>query len=47
MAGTFGIGPATLQSLYAPEFTAYSAGHRLTIRSAGQSAGGPPAGSTP
>ena len=29
--GTFRVGPATLQSMYAPEFTAYSAGHRLEI----------------
>ncbi len=34
MAGTFRIGPTTLQSVYAPEFTAYSAGHKLSIRSA-------------
>ncbi|HRI48709.1 MAG TPA: hypothetical protein PLW65_00890, partial [Pseudomonadota bacterium] len=47
MAGTFSIGPATLQSLYAPEFTAYSAGNQLTIRSAGQAASGAPAGSSP
>ena len=26
MAGTFRVGPATVQSMYAPEFTAYSAG---------------------
>lgn len=31
MAGTFRVGPATLQSMYAPEFTAYSAGHRLEV----------------
>jgi uncharacterized protein YfaS (alpha-2-macroglobulin family) len=31
MAGTFKVGPATLQSMYAPEFTAYSAGHRLEV----------------
>jgi hypothetical protein len=30
-AGTFRVGPATLQSMYAPEFTAYSAGDRLTV----------------
>ncbi len=29
--GTFRVGPATLQSMYAPEFTAYSAGQTLTI----------------
>ena len=31
MAGEFKVGPATLQSMYAPEFTAYSAGHRLEV----------------
>jgi uncharacterized protein YfaS (alpha-2-macroglobulin family) len=31
MAGTFRVGPAVLQSMYAPEFTAYSAGHRLEV----------------
>jgi uncharacterized protein YfaS (alpha-2-macroglobulin family) len=31
MAGTFRVGPATLQSMYAPEFAAYSAGHRLAV----------------
>jgi uncharacterized protein YfaS (alpha-2-macroglobulin family) len=30
-SGGFRVGPATLQSMYAPEFTAYSAGDRLTI----------------
>jgi uncharacterized protein YfaS (alpha-2-macroglobulin family) len=30
--GTFRVGPATLQSMYAPEFTAHSAGHRLSVR---------------
>ncbi|MEM9555791.1 MAG: alpha-2-macroglobulin family protein [Acidobacteriota bacterium] len=29
--GTFRLGPATLQSLYAPEFTAYSAGQQVAI----------------
>ncbi|MBI5542959.1 MAG: hypothetical protein HY901_03665, partial [Deltaproteobacteria bacterium] len=29
--GTFRVGPATLQSMYAPEFTAYSAGHSLRV----------------
>jgi uncharacterized protein YfaS (alpha-2-macroglobulin family) len=33
MAGTFRVGPAVLQSMYAPEFTAYSAGHRLEVAS--------------
>ena len=28
MAGTFRVGPATVQSMYAPEFNAYSAGRR-------------------
>ncbi|OGD23036.1 MAG: hypothetical protein A2W03_04560 [Candidatus Aminicenantes bacterium RBG_16_63_16] len=32
MAGTFKAAPATLQSMYAPEFAAYSAGRLLTIR---------------
>jgi hypothetical protein len=32
MAGTFRVGPATVQSMYAPEFNAYSAGNALTIR---------------
>jgi uncharacterized protein YfaS (alpha-2-macroglobulin family) len=32
MAGTFRVGPATIQSLYAPEFAAYSAGATLAIR---------------
>jgi uncharacterized protein YfaS (alpha-2-macroglobulin family) len=32
MAGTFKIGPATVQSMYAPEFNAYSAGATLTVR---------------
>ena len=31
MAGTFRVGPATLQSMYAPEFNAYSAGAVLTV----------------
>jgi uncharacterized protein YfaS (alpha-2-macroglobulin family) len=30
-AGTFRVGPATLQSMYAPEFSAFSAGHVLKI----------------
>ena len=30
-AGTFRVGPATLQSMYAPEFAAYSAGNRLAV----------------
>jgi len=32
MAGTFKAAPATLQSMYAPEFAAYSSGSLLTIR---------------
>jgi len=32
MAGTFKAAPATLQSMYAPEFAAYSSGTLLTIR---------------
>ena len=31
MAGTFRVSPATLQSMYAPEFTAYSAGNQLSV----------------
>ncbi len=31
VAGTFRVGPATLQSLYAPEFVAYSAGEVLRV----------------
>jgi uncharacterized protein YfaS (alpha-2-macroglobulin family) len=31
MVGAFRVGPAVLQSMYAPEFTAYSAGHRLEV----------------
>jgi uncharacterized protein YfaS (alpha-2-macroglobulin family) len=34
MAGHFRAGPATLQSMYAPDFTAYSSGARLTVSSA-------------
>jgi uncharacterized protein YfaS (alpha-2-macroglobulin family) len=36
MAGTFRVGPATLQSMYAPEFTAYSAGNVLPVSASGQ-----------
>jgi uncharacterized protein YfaS (alpha-2-macroglobulin family) len=32
MAGTFKAAPATLQSMYAPEFAAYSAGALVTIK---------------
>jgi hypothetical protein len=32
MAGTFRVSPATVQSMYAPEFNAYSAGATLKIR---------------
>ncbi|RKH63495.1 hypothetical protein D7X96_27655 [Corallococcus interemptor] len=31
LAGTFRVGPATVQSMYAPEFTAYSTGTMLTV----------------
>lgn len=31
MAGTFRTGPATLQSMYAPEFTAYSTGTVIRV----------------
>jgi uncharacterized protein YfaS (alpha-2-macroglobulin family) len=31
MAGTFRVGPATVQSMYAPEFNAYSTGAVLTV----------------
>jgi len=31
LAGAFRVGPAVLQSTYAPEFTAYSVGHRLEV----------------
>ena len=32
MAGTFKVSPATVESMYAPEFHAYSAGATLTFR---------------
>ncbi|MGZ5515503.1 MAG: alpha-2-macroglobulin family protein, partial [Candidatus Aminicenantales bacterium] len=32
MAGTFKAAPATLESMYAPEFAAYSAGALVAIR---------------
>ena len=31
MKGSFRVGPATVQSMYAPEFTAYTAGNVLTV----------------
>jgi uncharacterized protein YfaS (alpha-2-macroglobulin family) len=31
MAGVFRIGPATMQSMYAPEFNAYSSGFMMPI----------------
>ena len=34
MAGTFKVAPATVQSMYAPEFAAYSAGAVLSVRPA-------------
>ncbi len=35
LAGTFRVGPATLQSMYAPEFVGYSSGAELEITSGG------------
>ena len=32
MAGTFRVGPATVQSMYAPEFGAYSAGNLIHVK---------------
>jgi uncharacterized protein YfaS (alpha-2-macroglobulin family) len=32
MSGTFRVGPATVQSMYAPEFSAYSAGNILKVK---------------
>jgi alpha-2-macroglobulin len=32
MGGTFRVGPAMVQSMYAPEFAAYSTGETLTVR---------------
>jgi uncharacterized protein YfaS (alpha-2-macroglobulin family) len=32
LAGQFRVGPATLQSMYAPEFAAFSAGHSLRVQ---------------
>lgn len=34
--GTYRVGPATMQSMYAPEFTAYSQGHSLTVSAGGR-----------
>ena len=34
IGGAFRVGPATVQSMYAPEFTAYSAGNLLTVGAA-------------
>ena len=31
LAGDFGVGPATIQNMYAPEFSAHSAGRRLEV----------------
>ncbi len=31
LAGTFRVGPAQVQSMYAPEFVAYSAGAEVEI----------------
>lgn len=38
MAGTFRVGPATVQSMYAPEFNAYSSGAVLTVKGEGAGA---------
>ncbi len=35
-AGTFRVGPAEVQSMYAPEFAAYSAGARLRVSATGE-----------
>lgn len=32
MTGTFRVGPATVQSMYAPEFNAFSAGHVMQVK---------------
>ena len=32
LAGQFRVGPASLQSMYAPEFAAFSAGHRVRVQ---------------
>ena len=32
MAGVFRVGPATLQSMYAPEFNAYSTGAVMSVK---------------
>ena len=34
MAGTFRVGPATVQPMYAPEFNAYSSGAVLDVAAA-------------
>jgi len=34
LAGTFRVAPATIQSMYAPEFTAYSAGNLIEVEAA-------------
>jgi alpha-2-macroglobulin len=44
LAGTFRVGPATVQSMYAPEFAAYSAGNVLTVGPAAPPAPGPASG---
>ncbi len=36
LAGTFRVGPATVESMYAPEFAAYSAGNILPVSASGQ-----------
>ncbi len=40
LAGTFRVAPAELQSMYAPEFTAYSAGNVVRVATAAAPAGG-------
>jgi uncharacterized protein YfaS (alpha-2-macroglobulin family) len=40
MAGTFRVSPAELQSMYAPEFNAYSAGQVVKVAPAQRAAGG-------
>jgi uncharacterized protein YfaS (alpha-2-macroglobulin family) len=34
MTGTFRVGPATVQSMYAPEFNAYSSGVVIRVEEA-------------
>lgn len=39
MGGRFRVGPATVQSMYAPEFAAFSAGHVLEVKGSAPSGG--------